>query len=119
MITVHHPAVESLSFSPDGAWLASGGFDESLRVWESTTGHILRQFKEPSRKDGYFGSVSPVVFHPSGGLIAYVAPNQDLIVRETVRWQQVPILDDEVDTICVAFSPDGRTLAVSFADGSL
>src|SRR5436309_2587009 len=40
--TGHVSAVWSVSWSPDRRWLASGGADGTVRLWEAATGKALR-----------------------------------------------------------------------------
>ena len=35
----HTQSVEALAFSPNGKWLASGGYDKSIIVWNLSSGH--------------------------------------------------------------------------------
>ena len=39
----HRPI--ALAFSPDGRWVASGGVDSAVKVWDVQTGKLLRTFK--------------------------------------------------------------------------
>lgn len=41
LIEGHTDTVSSLAFSPGGKRLASGGWDNSVRIWDSQTGHEL------------------------------------------------------------------------------
>jgi hypothetical protein len=51
---------ESVTFSPDGKWLVTGGSDASVRVWEAVTG------KEVLLLDGHEAEVARVAFGPDG-----------------------------------------------------
>ncbi len=59
-LTGNMGAVLSLEFSPDGKVLASGGFDKSIRLWDTNT------FKEIKTFDGHNSFVSKISFSPDG-----------------------------------------------------
>lgn len=44
----HADPVYSVSFSPDGKYLASGSFDKWIYVWSTTDGSIVKQYKGTS-----------------------------------------------------------------------
>ena len=61
----HAHAVYSLAFSPDGKLLASGGYDEVARIWDVTTGKILKEFRDRSR-DPLANEIRAIVFTADG-----------------------------------------------------
>src|SRR5262245_5972435 len=40
--TGHTQSVNAVAFSPDNRWLASGGKDNVIKIWDLTNGNILR-----------------------------------------------------------------------------
>jgi WD40 repeat protein len=56
--------VTTLAFSPDGQTLASGGWDDTVRLWNVATG------KERRRVTAHLGMVAAVAFSPNGKLLA-------------------------------------------------
>lgn len=52
----HQQLVNSVAFSPDGNYIASGSFDKSVRVWSGKDGTFICTFR------GHVGSVYNVVF---------------------------------------------------------
>ncbi len=62
----HTGPVNCLTYSPDGALVASGGDDATVRVWDSTSGECLHVFR------GHTKSVVSVAFSPDGKSIVSV-----------------------------------------------
>jgi DNA-binding CsgD family transcriptional regulator len=52
--------VRRLAWSPDGAWLAGGGDDGQLYVWDGSDGILLQ------RLEGHHGAVTNVAWSPDG-----------------------------------------------------
>jgi len=59
-IRAGHGIHRALSFSPDGKWLATGGRDGSVRIWEIATG------EEALRLRGHEAQVDTITFGPDG-----------------------------------------------------
>jgi WD40 repeat protein len=55
--------VWSVAFSPDGARIASGSADETIKLWDAASGRLLRTF------EGHSNSVASVAFSPDGARI--------------------------------------------------
>jgi WD40 repeat protein len=56
--------VNSVAFSPDGKVLASGGWDDTVRLWDVATGKELRKI------DAHKAMVGRVAFTPDGRVLA-------------------------------------------------
>ena len=59
-LTGHEIAVLSVSFSPDGKWIVSGGYDTTLKIWDAASG------KEKRTLTGHTKAVMSVSFSPDG-----------------------------------------------------
>src|SRR5947209_5005635 len=99
----HSASVVSVTFSPDGNWLASGGFDHTLRIWDAASARVVRAIEEPWEEEEQ-SSVDSVVFHPSGGLLAYTGPDGEVLMRETATWEELLAAEDPPDSMRLAFS---------------
>ncbi|HEX3483272.1 MAG TPA: protein kinase [Kofleriaceae bacterium] len=109
--TGHEGRVRALALSADQRYLASGGADGNILVWDLAHGG------RPTVLRGHAAEVRWVAFAPSGAVLA--SAGWDGTVRQ---WN----LDDGSATVwradddkvqCVEFSPDGKTLASAGADG--
>jgi len=63
-IKAHKSYVNSVSFSPDGKLLASGSYDNTIKLWEVATGKLLKTL------EGHKDDVYSVSFSPDGKLLA-------------------------------------------------
>lgn len=113
----HSNSVESVSFSPDGRFLASGGWDQQVRVWDLNTETLVRALDAKS-------NVYSVAFSPltHGGLLAAGTENGTICLWTTEMngWQRQEGLTGHSEVVeSVAFSPDGELLASAGWDGTV
>ncbi len=102
--TGHTHGTYSVTFSPDGAMLASGGGDLAVRLWDVATGQLKTTLIEHS---GYINSVT---FSPDGSILAG-GTDDKVWLWDVTTGQSLAILEHKEWVRNVAFSPDGTTLA--------
>ena len=66
----HHSAISAVAASRDGRFLATGGLDRVVRLWDSQTGELLRTLRPPSQDVGPEGRIHALAFAPDGRHIA-------------------------------------------------
>jgi WD40 repeat protein len=102
-----------VDFSPDGTRVAAGGRDGLVRIVELETGRIL---PGPPHHAGFCGDADdpPAVgvrHAPDGGHLATTC-GQALWLWDTATWALTVRIDEGQPTQQLAFSPDGRLVAV-------
>ena len=110
----HANFVFCVNFNPQGSLLASGSFDESLRLWDVKTGRCLKIL--PAHSD----PVSAVHFSCDGTLL--VSGSHDGLCRiwDTSTGQCLKTLIDDANppVSFVKFSPNGKYILAGTLDKS-
>ena len=102
----HSDCVRSVSWSPDGAKLASGSDDKTVRIWEVATGKELSQLRAHSNH------VNAVAWSPCGRWLASGGGDRMVYVYDAKTFEVKSSLSGHSDWVfSVAWSPDGTKLA--------
>jgi hypothetical protein len=110
-LTGHGADADSVSFSPDSKVIAAGGWDASIRIWNTATGQYQ------STISGFFGGAAP--YSPDGKTIAGGSDNNAIIWNATTG-QILQIHSGHTDKVqTVAFSTDGKWLVSGGKDNSV
>ena len=112
--TGHSSWVRSISFHPEGRLLASGSGDDTIKLWDVSTGKELRTLQ------GHTNSVGSVVFSPDGQLLASGSWDGTIKLWDVSSGEEPRTLQEHTNDVpCVAFSPDGLLLASGSWDGTI
>ena len=102
----HTGAVLSVSFSPDGKTLASGGSDGAVRLWHADTGTLLKA------STGHIGSVECVHFSPDGKTLASGCVGGAVRLWSTNTGNLLKAFHTHTGAVLsVSFSPNGKQIA--------
>ena len=107
----HTSPVQIVSFSPNGRRIASAGDDNTIKLWDSTTGEELRTLV------GHAGPVTSVSFSPDGQFIASGSRDRTFKLWDVDSGKKLKTIKRYTPVLSVCFSPDGRQIAVASHDG--
>jgi WD40 repeat protein len=97
----------AVAFSADGKWLATGGTDSTIRVWN------LETKAPPLELKGHTDWISGLAFSPDGKLLASSSADRTARIWKTDTWKeefQLPVQITE-PVSGVAFATEGDLLA--------
>lgn len=123
LLGFHQPPIWKMACHPQGRLVATSGADGSIRLWGDVGKVTLPPRVIP------VGRTTDMAFSSNGDFLARSTHNGDFSLWQMARrsdgLQVVPIPrsdereEDEGMPDCLAFAPDGRTLAVGYQNGLL
>lgn len=110
----HTDAAYALAVSPDGKMIASGAYDQKIRLWDVATG------KEMALLKGHNGAVNGLTFRPDGAVLASASADRTVKLWSVPGGQRLDTLSQPTkEQLSVVFSADGQQLFAAGADNRI
>ncbi|CAG8013453.1 unnamed protein product [Penicillium salamii] len=110
----HSALVISVAFSPDSRLLATGAYDNTVRVWDTVTAALTVELI------GHPSSVESVAFSPNGRILASGSSDNTVRLWDPATGVLIQtIKGHSISVRSVAFSPDSQLLASGSGDNTV
>jgi WD40 repeat protein len=115
----HLDYVHSVTYSPDGKTIASASGDNTVKLWDASTGELRYTL------EGHSGPIQSIVYSPDGKSIAWYSESFPEAISDEISvkvWNPttgklLQSLRGHVESISsIAYSPDGKSIASGSID---
>jgi WD40 repeat protein len=110
--TEHREAVSCAAFSPDGAILATGCADGTVRLWDTRSRETTGVLQHPA-------AVTSAAFHRDGEILATGCADDAVRLWDTRTWAVSDTLAHTAAVTAMTFHDTGQSIVTGSADGAV
>ncbi len=110
----HKDAIYALALSPEGRIVATGSYDQKIKLWDLGSGKELRTLS------GHNGCVYHLAFRRDGKILASASADRTVKLWDVDSGERRETFAQSLKELyAVAFSPDGKRLVAGGADNRI
>jgi WD40 repeat protein len=110
----HKDALYALALSPDGTTLATGSYDQKIKLWNLADG------KETKTITGHNGGVFGLSFRPDGKVLASASADRTVKLWDVASGKRLDTFSQPLkEQTAVSFAPDGQTIVAGGVDNRI
>ncbi len=110
----HTDSLYAAGLSPNAKFLATGGYDQKILLWDAQTGQKVRELT------GHNGPVFDLAFHPGGKILASASGDRTVKLWDIATGERLDTLNQPTkEQYAVACSPDGRYVVAGGVDNRI
>ncbi|MEZ2246871.1 hypothetical protein [Microcoleus sp.] len=117
-LTGHSESVYFLAITPDGQTLVSGSDNNTIKIWQLSTGQLLRTLT--GHDTGHDKAVRSLAISPDGQNIVSGSSDKTIKIWQLSTGQELRTLTGHSDSILsLAISPDGQNIVSGSSDDTI
>jgi WD40 repeat protein len=110
----HKDALYAVAVSPDGKTLATGSYDQKIKLWKVESGEEIKTLS------GHNGCIFALAFRPDGKILASASADRTVKLWDVASGERRDTLSQSLKELyTLAFTKDGKRLAAAGVDNRI